>query len=169
MNHLYKSPESKFPTWIGWVFGVTFSGIIVMSGVVAYRQLDLGSAMASAAGSVAATPAPVAAPATPAPVAVAAQAQADDAADAKDEAPAVAAAADRGAPVAASPKAKVRGKAKRGKSGGKLALAKSPSKSKGKPTKVAYLSDSRRKQILAKHDSGSTRASKQKLDRLLGL
>lgn len=165
MNHLYKSPESKLPTWIGWVFGVTFSGIIVMSGVVAYRHLDLGSAMASAAGSVAAAPAPVTvAPAAPTPAAAA------DTNDAPAEAPAVAAAAEDAPAVAAAPKAKVRGKAKRNNKGNKLALAKGIKKGKsGKGSKVAYLSDSRRKQILAKHDSGSTRASKQKLDRLLGL
>lgn len=152
--NLYIPPSNKVPAWIGWILGVGFVGIILASGTVVLRHVS----PAQAAGSVAAA-APVAAP-TAAPVAVAAVADDQD-----EAAPAVAAATDD-APVAAASSAKAKAKGKHKGKAVKIARA-----SKSKPTKggARHYTQERSAKILAKHDNNSTRQSKQKLDRLLGL
>lgn len=146
-SNLYVPPQNKVPSWVGWLLGVGFGGIILGSGVIVWKQLGPTALSAS----VAAAPA-VSAPTAPAatPTAVAAPAP--------EAAPAVA------APTPAEPSPE------------RAPVAKGKAKSKAKPSKLAKASkgskgysEQRSKQILAKHDSSSSRSSKQKLDRLLGL
>ncbi len=155
--NLYIPPSNKVPAWIGWILGVGFVGIILASGTVVLKHVS----PAQAAGSVAAA-APVVAPSA-APVAAAAAVADEDAKD--DAAPAVAVAAAADAPVAAAPRAK---KAK-GKHGGKAVKIARASKSKATKGGARHYTQQRSAKILAKHDNNSTRQSKQKLDRLLGL
>lgn len=145
-SNLYVPPQNKVPSWVGWLLGVGFGGIILGSGVIVWKQLGPTALSASVA----------AAPAVSAPVAPAAP-PTTVAAPAPEAASAVAAPAAAEPSAERAPVAKSKSKNKAGKS--KLAKA---SKGKG-------YSEQRSKQILAKHDSSSSRSSKQKLDRLLGL
>ena len=152
--NLYIPPSNKVPAWMGWILGVGFVGIILASGTVVLKHVS----PAQAAGSVDAV-APAAAPSA-APSAAAAVAAEDDKDDA---APAVAVAVDD-ALVAAAPRAKAKGK-----HGGKAVKIARASKSKPTKTGARHYTQERSAKILAKHDNNSTRQSKQKLDRLLGL
>ena len=138
--NLYIPPRNKAPTWVGWMLGVGFAGIIAGSGAVAWSHV----------GPLAAAPlAPAVVAAMPAVVPLAAV----DGAPGPATSPAAAVVTAKPAVGQASDQAK-----------SKIAKV-----NKRKSKKLARYSEQRSKQILAKHDSNSNRQSKQKLDRMLGL
>jgi predicted lipid-binding transport protein (Tim44 family) len=133
---------TKMSRWLGAILGGVFGAIVLGCGFAIFALVRTPVAGAAAAAAVAPVQPAVSTPAAAQPAQSAAAATADD-----------------DAPGAASAHAAKHAKAKR--THAKVAAASSRSST--------GISDQRRAQILAKHDSKDKRKSKDDLDRLLGL